>query len=182
VVYTSFPATYDLDVNADGTPDYRFNLADGLGVAVDPLAQNRQIAVPAIPPDLGSDLDPLSAGFSVGSSLAPAYTWVSNASPNLAGHSLLSSCAVFNGVYVCSGLFSGQTAYMGIEFRIGADTHYGWVLIDNPAGLAGGYIQEWAYESQPDMPVLAGAGVPEPGTLSLLLVFGAAFWLGRKRC
>jgi hypothetical protein len=42
VVYTSFPTTYDFDVNGDGTSDYHFNLANGLGVTVEPM-RRRQI-------------------------------------------------------------------------------------------------------------------------------------------
>src|SRR5450830_1183067 len=72
VVYSYFvfpPVYYDFDVDGDGSIDYRFNLRDSLGVSVEPLNSNRQIALPAIPPDLGSDLDPLPAGFQIGSSL-----------------------------------------------------------------------------------------------------------------
>jgi hypothetical protein len=176
VVYTSFPGSFGFDVNGDGIADYHFNLADGLGVSVDPLGSNRQVAVPAIPPNLGSDLDPLPAGFQIGSSLAPTYTWVSASSPGLAGHSLISSVANIDGNVVTSGLFSGQTAYMGIEFMIGQDVHYGWVLIESPGGTAGGYIHEWAYETQANTSILAGQ-VPEPSTAALIFAFGAAFWL-----
>jgi hypothetical protein len=181
IVHAVFPpATYDFDVNGDGIADYHFNLADGLGVSVDPLGNNRQVAVPAIPPDLGSDLDPLPAGFQIGSSLAPTYNWVSASSPGLAGHSLVSSVAIIDGNVVTSGLFSGQTAYMGIEFLIGQEIHYGWVLIESPGGTAGGFIHEWAYETAANAPILTGA-VPEAGTLPLLLLSGVTFWLLRRR-
>ena len=163
------PSFYDLDVNGDGIVDYRFNRADGFGVSVEPLRNNRQIALPATPPDLGSSLDPLPAGFQIGSSLSPGYYWVDLSSPNFAGHSTISYCLDVDGSYVCGGLFSGQNAYMGIEFLIGGQPHYGWVHINNPAGTAGGHILEWAYETQPGVSIFASA-VPEPSTLALLAI------------
>lgn len=168
------PAFYDFDVDGDGNADYRFNRADSLGVSVEPLGANRQIAFPAIPPDLGSYLDPLPSGFQIGSSLAPTYYWVSTSSPNLAGHSFVSACYDTG----CIGLFHGQTAYMGLEFVRGNNTYYGWALINNPSGTAGGFILEWAYETQPGASIFAGA-VPEPSTWALLVV-GAAALVYRK--
>lgn len=171
------PVFYEFDVDQNGTIDYRFDLADGLGVSVEPTGANRQIAVPEIPPDMGSELDPLPAGFEVAASLTPGYQWVSQESPNRAGHSFLSACADIG----CIGLFHGQDAYMGIEFQRGDDIHYGWVHINNPAGQAGGYILDWAYETQPGVPILAGA-VPEPSTWALLVGGGVLMvWFKRKR-
>lgn len=183
VVYNPFlfpPVFYDFDVDGAGSADYRFNLSDSFGVSVEPLGNNRQIALPAIPPDLGSDLDPLPMGFQIGSSLAPTYYWVDLNSPGFAGHSTISYQVDFDGNVVYGGLFHGQDAYMGIEFLIGGQPHYGWVHINNPAGLAGGFILEWAYETQSGIPILAGA-VPEPSTWALLLIGGVTLLFLRRR-
>jgi hypothetical protein len=160
------PSLYYLDVDNDSNADYKFNRVDGFGVSVEPLGNNRQIALPATPPDMGSFLDPLPVGFQIGSSLAPTFYWVDMNSPGFAGHSTISYCLDIDGNYVCGGLFQGQNAYMGIELLISGKTHYGWVHIDNPAGTAGGYILEWAYETQPNVSILAGA-VPEPSKCAL---------------
>jgi hypothetical protein len=174
------PVFYNFDVDGDGNADYQFNLADTFGVSVEPLGNNRQIALPAIPPDLGSDLDPLPAGFEIGSSLAPTYYWVGLNSPGFAGHSRISYQLDINGNVVYGGLFHGQDAYMGIEFLISGQPHYGWVHINNPGGQAGGFILDWAYETQPGAAILAGA-VPEPSSWTLLAVGSFAVWFFRRR-
>lgn len=171
------PVFYDFDVDQNGTADYRFDLAAGLGVTVEPTGANRQIAVPNTPPALGSNLEPLPAGFQIGALLEPSHHWVSLDSPDRYWRSALSACADIG----CIGLFHGQDAYMGIEFRRGEDIHYGWVHINNPAGQAGGYILDWAYETQPGVSILAGA-VPEPSTWALLAGGGVLMvWFKRKR-
>ncbi len=183
VVYSPIvfpPAFYYFDADGDGNADYRFNLADSLGVSVEPLGNNRQIALPAIPPDLGSDLDPLPFGFQIGATLAPAYYWVSLNSPANAGHSTISYGLDFDGNVVYGGLFHGQNAYLGIEFLIAGQAHYGWVHINNPAGQAGGFILDWAYETSPNTPIFAGA-VPEPSSFALFVLGGfALLWMKRR--
>ena len=42
-------------------------------------------------------------------------------------------------------------------------SHYGWIHIENLFGSNWGQISDWAYETRPDTPILAGA-VPEPST------------------
>ncbi|MDY0126445.1 MAG: PEP-CTERM sorting domain-containing protein, partial [Anaerolineaceae bacterium] len=71
----------------------------------------------------------------------------------------------------CIGLWAGteRQGYFGTQFDIDGSTHYGWVYLDNTfAGLGGGDIIEWAYESTPGIGIVAGA-IPEPSTISLLI-------------
>jgi hypothetical protein len=173
VLYSQTPAFYDLDVDFDGTPDYRFNLSDGSGVTVQPTGDNRQVAFLPSPPDLASSLAPLPNGYSIGPSLGGGFSWVGLDSPNLAGTSLISAVSGSDH----TGLFYGQTAFMGIEFRIGADTHYGWVLLQSPLDSAGANILGWAYDSNPNTAILA---VPEPSAYSLLALAGVGCWLARR--
>jgi hypothetical protein len=58
--------------------------------------------------------------------------------------------------------------YLGFRFMISGETHYGW------ARISGGVrrLRDWAYESEPDTPILAGDNgmltpVALPGLLSL---------------
>lgn len=67
----------------------------------------------------------------------------------------------------------------GMRLGAGANLCYGRIHIHN-LGLNIGQITDWAYQSSLNTPFLAGQ-VPEPSTLGLLLLFGAAFWLVRKR-
>jgi hypothetical protein len=69
--------------------------------------------------------------------------------------------------------------YVGVQFEIGGNTHYGWVEVEVPfRGVNGGTIRSFAYETQPGVPILAGA-VPEPSAL-LLLTSGLALPLCRR--
>ena len=110
------PWTRDFDVDGDGIQDYQFD-NDGAVFYVSPLGSNRQIAYPAVPPDMGSYLTPMFAGEVVGSSLDPLLgEWVDRSSPNLGWHSAMHYQFNAGG----GGTFYRKTAYMGIDF-IAAD-------------------------------------------------------------
>lgn len=72
----------------------------------------------------------------------------------------------------------GGRNFAGVGWRRGEDFHYGWVEFD---GVGGSQMKivAWAWESEPNVPILAGA-VPEP---SVLLLLGAAggLWMRRRR-
>jgi len=172
----AWPWTRDFDVDADGTPDYQFD-NDGAVVYVSPLGSNRQIAYPAVPPDMGSYLTPLFAGEAIGASLDPMLgQWVDLSSPNRGWHSAFSYQFNIGG----GGTFYGRIAYMGIDFMaVDGGRHFGWIKIDNSLTVAGGLLVEWAWATTPGEPILAGA-VPEPSTWALLGV-GALALLVRQR-
>ena len=89
-----------------------------------------------------------------------------------------------------SGEFRNTTGYAGMRLTDGADVYFGWIQVSvsnyNNSGMTGTLI-DWAYESTPNVAILAGAGpsaaVPEPGTwaAAALLASGAAFMRWRKR-
>lgn len=69
----------------------------------------------------------------------------------------------------------------GFSFTSGGATHYGWADVGvhaDPYVAAAGI--EWAYESDPNTPITVGA-VPEPASVSLLLVAAPALFLRRRR-
>jgi len=172
------PWSQDFDLDRDGVPDYRF-ANDGAISYVNPLGSNRQIANPAIPPDMGSLLAPLFAGEIVGSSLDPVLgEWVDQSSPNLAWHSAISGC--FN--IGCSGPFAYRTAFMGFDFVAGdGERHFGWLRIDDTIPGGHVFVVDWAWAVTPGESIMAGA-VPEPSTLALLLGGGVLMvWFRRKR-
>jgi hypothetical protein len=87
---------------------------------------------------------------------------------------IIGECAAMSG---CGGIMINEDGYIGVEFAGASGIHYGWIRW---IGLGGLYarIDQWAWETEPGVPILAGA-VPEPGIMSLLTV--AALTLGRRR-
>lgn len=172
------PWFHDFDLDSDGAQDYRF-ANDGEISYVSSLGSNRQIAYPAVPPDMGSSLTPLFAGELVGSSLDPFLgVWVDQFSPNLGWNSMISGCLNVG----CFGPFAYRTAFMGIDF-VGGDgqRHFGWLRIDDT--IPGGHVSlvDWAWAATPGESIGAGA-VPEPSTWALLFGGGMLIvWLKRKR-
>ena len=78
-----------------------------------------------------------------------------------------------------------NTGYVGVRFRIGQNTHYGWMrLTINPQGPAGTNpraitLHEFAYESTPNAGI--AAGVPEPTSLGLLALGSLGLAAHRRR-
>ena len=76
---------------------------------------------------------------------------------------------------------------MGFKFEEtpGGARHYGWLrmMVNN---IGAGEITEWAYESTPDMAVLAGSltSIPEPShalVILLLMLPCATLFVRRRR-
>jgi len=74
-----------------------------------------------------------------------------------------------------SELPEGETTYLGARLDLGSGYQYGWVeVVREWNGL---HAFAWGYETDPGVPIPAGA--PEPGTLALL-AFGALAAVGRR--
>jgi len=64
---------------------------------------------------------------------------------------------IYNLGYNTFGPFTGTgDKYIGVHFDIGADTHYGWILINVESNFATIAIKGFAYESQPGVGIMAG--------------------------
>jgi PEP-CTERM motif len=76
------------------------------------------------------------------------------------------------------GVWYGREAYMGFALLPGNDFNFGWLRIREFGGF-GGYFLEYAYETEPNVPIFAGQ-VPEPSSV-LLVALGSAGSLLRRR-
>jgi len=83
----------------------------------------------------------------------------------------------------------GNTGFLGVRFKIGADDHYAWVRItvapqsttpgSRPRAIT---IHEWAYEDVAGAGIAAGDGVvPEPTSLGLLALGSLGLARHRRR-
>jgi hypothetical protein len=66
------------------------------------------------------------------------------------------------------GNFTGlESAYIGLQFQQDGQTYYGWARAGAPfIGINGGWIYDYAYETTPNKPIAAGAGVPPTNRFS----------------
>ena len=65
-----------------------------------------------------------------------------------------------------NGFIGGGDKYIGVEFSFdGASTHYAWLRVEMPDGGGRILVKDFAYESTPDTPIIAGQIVTaiEPG-------------------
>lgn len=182
-----------LDLNDDGHAEVHFFSASEpgagyFGTAASGNAPTRLLVTPQGPYDLGSYLVGLSDGFVIGGSLAPSILWAGADAPNAYGRAIVVGSWLPQGLgdpVLPDGYFYDTTAYAGVQFQIGSDWHYGWIRIRGgtyeDALAPPGWILDWAYETRPGVPILAGA-VPEPSTCALLIGGGVLLvWFRRKR-
>ncbi len=156
-----------IDIDFNGSTDVLFrNFGDEL--AAFSTSSSRIAGISAVPPNQNSFAAAFIVGASIGPSFVSLYNWNT-------GYSGLVSCRDIG----CLGLWGSKEAYLGVEFQIVNNTHYGWVLVDTPFDFGGGYIKSFAYETEPGKAIIAGA-VPEP-SYSILFVMGILTLLVKRR-
>jgi PEP-CTERM motif len=157
-----------IDLNGDGTVDLNFLQATRrfpTGMQVSLYGYQNGIGAP---PFTGIT-KPLQFGANIG----PGESFQRNSFMALA----LVNCT--RNLYQCHDLQGGNwdingSAYMGIDFAIDGQPHFGWAKAQVFVGFHGasadisGMIMSYAYETTPDVGLYAGQGAPEPGTLTLL--------------
>jgi hypothetical protein len=155
----------DLDVDGDGRVDLQIS-NDSSSVMLLPTLQNRVVE------DL---LDSTAASLLIGTSIGEVidtefYEWVytRRISEDFALGPSFQFCASNGGGRFCLGNFLTEPGFIGIEFDIGGELHYGWLRAIGHPNNVRSTIFEWAYEDVPGRAIAAGA-IPEPGVTLLSL-------------
>ena len=172
------PQTYDLLI--DGQPAFTFYsgsefsiIANGSNAVIGQIVDGSG-SVFAVPLASNQPIGPDSAG----------YAWLTAAESTGGGATLTASRNGGLGPPLTAGYFTGlESAYIGIEFYDNQQLYYGWIRVGAPlAGINGGWIYDYAYETSPNTPISAGA-VPEPSTCAVLVTCAAILFFYRKnRC
>jgi len=162
---------YDLDMDGDGTTDFVFQSGQD-GFAIFPQSGSAVLAAPAGSLDFNSYGVPLPTGQEIGSLAPVGAFWDSSAN----GSSLTS--ARNSGAI---GLFTGQVAYLGVQFTRAGELHYGYLYLDvSFVGANAGNLLALAWDTRPDASIIVGT-VPEPSAFALLGLGGVALWLFKSR-
>ncbi|MDB6077759.1 MAG: motif protein, partial [Akkermansiaceae bacterium] len=128
------------------------------------------------PPNIGGLIHAYRDGDILGVSLPPGTSWIR-------GEQVSDDPAIFtNYLYNVQfpptpiGEFTGGIAYIGLEFAISGELHYGWLKVQLfEEDVTGSFyrpfanqILAFAYEDEAGVPIVAG--VPEPVSLTLVSV------------
>lgn len=73
------------------------------------------------------------------------------------------------------GIFFNENAYMGVQFTMNGNTHYGWIRVEYPSTATWKAVA-WGYETTPN----TAAVVPAPG-VAVAGVAGLALGFRRRR-
>lgn len=170
------PQTYDLLI--DGQAAFTFYSGSSFSI----IADGSNAVVGQIVDQFGSDYAiPLNSGQLIGPG-ASGYSWLT-AAQSTGGSALLSASRSGGvGPPLTAGYFTGlASAYIGIEFYDEGQLYYGWIRAGAPyAGINGGWIYDYAYETTPNTPIFAGE-VPEPSTWALLSFGSLAACILRRK-
>jgi len=163
---------FDLDFDSNGVTDYTFHSGQfsTRGFSIFGYGNNAVFSLSSLDSHF---VVPLASESLIGPNASPYEWYVTQQTPNGPLGAGLTACVDIG----CIGLFTGvESAYAGLQFQMDGQTHYGWIRVGAPlVGANGGWIYEYAYDTRPDTPIIAGA-VPEPSTWALLGLGGFLFW------
>ncbi|MEZ4792699.1 MAG: hypothetical protein R2783_04320 [Gelidibacter sp.] len=138
-----------IDIDVDGTGDYLFGAGSSPGFAF------MFPASASTAPSFNSNaiVGVANSNYAYPSNLAfgDPINSTNGVFSNDRGDLNYSSCA-YSGSQFCSG----NDGYVGLHFKIGANTHYGWVRIQVAADATSIIIKDFAYNTTPGDPINAG--------------------------
>lgn len=166
IIYTDLDP--DLEAQQGSTPEINIDNAGDFEVAIITTGGNIQVRDAYDGNILTASGTYYVVGFDAGDLIGPASSEVDDGGAHLAANAGVSR-------------FDGEQKYVGVEFLINGNTHYGWVRfnIDSTSPYHG-IVYDYAYESTPDTAITAGA-IPEPGSLALLAAGAGAMALRRRK-
>ncbi len=141
--------SYQLDLNADATPDFRlfqYNTAKATNdVAVDCYGNNSALA------NVDDKPLALSNNYLIKSNPSGGNNWQS-------GDDLMLFHKSGAGTSSQSGLWKNQdNKYLGLKLVVCGKPYYGWARLKVPLSPTSVLIYDYAYQSYPDVPIKAGA-------------------------
>ena len=132
------------DLNGDGNDDFGFRNNEGT-LSLVPVGGNRAAADPTWQPG-HLNYRPLPPGTLIGAPLPGDFVWDGD-------ENFLVSYMPVGG----SGPWHGiQYGLLGVSFEINGQTHYGWIRMSDVSPVSF-ILHDWAYETQPGVPIKAGA-------------------------
>jgi hypothetical protein len=164
-IYVSpFGGTASIDLNNDGKPDFQFTAPAGgydhsfyASLLVGPLRGGEVVGGHR---QLHS---PYASALAGGAKIGPSAHFSSSA---VRGNIIVersigfASASTFKQFVGSWNFPNGTNHYVGVKFLIDGATHYGWIrLTINLANSMQSVITGYAYETVPDKPITAGAGM-----------------------
>lgn len=180
VVYTSGGRpggswNQDMDFNRDGAMDFYFTYVLGNRAIFSPFVngENRILATKAPLPDLEKWGTSLESGDMIGINTPRGEWWSLDDRINQYDY----GAYLYGAGGAVSSVPFGEEFFLGVELHLEDGLHYGWIALEFRFAHLG-EIRGWAYETEPGVPIRAGA-IPEPS--ATLLTGSAALALAQKR-
>ncbi len=179
-IYRPFPdpgletsTHFKIDLNRDGADDFDI-VTTGFGMNIEAIGTN-EIACGFIFgfPEVGGFAQKIHAGAIIGAYQdGYNYDWTPG----------FGAMVGINGITfppLIYGYWGSNRDYLGLRFNIAGQTHYGWIQMYLPATEGAGFVEGFAYETEPNTPILAG--IPETSTMALGVMGASSFLLHRRR-
>jgi hypothetical protein len=152
-----------IDLNHDGIPDFGvvyavLGRADSAGVLVSSLHGNRVFSGTSVNGRQGWVAN-LPAGYHVGPNSAK-FKAGGTFSSVFGPAKFMDDCFIFSGPPSCDGpWYKTQNSYVGFQFSIKGETHYGWARFKTVVQSTGGihaFLTGYAYETIANKPIVTG--------------------------
>ena len=177
-------ASFDpIDVDGNGSIDFTFASDFSSAVGVRTERFNRLIISPSSPPNVGGPAASLENGTLIGPNLiTSSLEWISSDLQDgfVDGSEITAFISIVQVFFSGSNTDFNSRSSIGFEFETDDGTNYGYFDVSAAdRSFASITLYGWAYETDPETAIFAGA-VPEPSAF-LLFMLGGCFIFRRYR-